>query len=74
MTPAMLMSMLIAVPDGGEPSFSIAKMMSIIVSAIFINNYVLSRFLGICPFLGVSKQLDSAVGMGAAVVFVMVLM
>ncbi|MCD4706284.1 MAG: electron transport complex protein RnfA [Candidatus Sabulitectum sp.] len=48
-------------------------MMAIIVSAIFINNYVLSRFLGICPFLGVSKQLDSAVGMGAAVVFVMVL-
>ncbi len=73
MTPAMLMSMLIAAPDGGEPSFSIAKMMAIIVSAIFINNYVLSRFLGICPFLGVSKQLDSAVGMGAAVVFVMVL-
>ena len=73
MTPAMLMSMLIAAPDSGEPSFSIAKMMAIIVSAIFINNYVLSRFLGICPFLGVSKQLDSAVGMGAAVVFVMVL-
>ena len=73
MTPAMLMSTLIAAPDGGEPSFSIAKMMAIIVSAIFINNYVLSRFLGICPFLGVSKQLDSAVGMGAAVVFVMVL-
>lgn len=73
MTPAMIMSMVIAAPDGGEPSFSIAKMMAIIVSAIFINNYVLSRFLGICPFLGVSKQLDSAVGMGAAVVFVMVL-
>ncbi len=70
---AMLMSLVIAAPDGGEPSFSIAKMMAIIVSAIFINNYVLSRFLGICPFLGVSKQLDSAVGMGAAVVFVMVL-
>ncbi len=70
---SMLMSVIIAAPDGGEPSFSIAKMMAIIVSAIFINNYVLSRFLGICPFLGVSKQLDSAVGMGAAVVFVMVL-
>lgn len=70
---SMLMSMIISAPDGGEPSFSIAKMMAIIVSAIFINNYVLSRFLGICPFLGVSKQLDSAVGMGAAVVFVMVL-
>ncbi len=70
---SFLMSVIVAVPDGGEPSFSIAKMMAIIVSAIFINNYVLSRFLGICPFLGVSKQLDSAVGMGAAVVFVMVL-
>ncbi len=70
---SMLMWVIVAAPDGGEPSFSIAKMMAIIVSAIFINNYVLSRFLGICPFLGVSKQLDSAVGMGAAVVFVMVL-
>lgn len=70
---SMLMWVIVATPDGGEPSFSIAKMMAIIVSAIFINNYVLSRFLGICPFLGVSKQLDSAVGMGAAVVFVMVL-
>lgn len=70
---SMLISFVMAAPDGGEPSFSIAKMMAIIVSAIFINNYVLSRFLGICPFLGVSKQLDSAVGMGAAVVFVMVL-
>jgi electron transport complex protein RnfA len=73
MTPVMLMSILTSVADGGEPSFSIARMMTIIVSAIFINNFVLSRFLGICPFLGVSKQLDSAVGMGSAVVFVMAL-
>lgn len=43
----------------------------VIVSAIFINNYVLSRFLGICPYMGVSKQIDSAIGMGAAVTFVM---
>ncbi|PIE51690.1 electron transport complex subunit RsxA [Candidatus Fermentibacteria bacterium] len=48
-------------------------MMAIILSAIFVNNFVLMRFLGICPFLGVSRQLDSAVGMGAAVIFVMVL-
>lgn len=48
-------------------------MMAIIIGAIFVNNFVLSRFLGICPFLGVSKQLDSAVGMGAAVIFVMTL-
>ena len=40
---------------------------------ILVNNYVLSQFLGICPFLGVSKKLDSAVGMGVAVIFVMVL-
>jgi len=45
----------------------------IAVSTIFINNYVLARFLGICPYLGVSKQLDSAWGMGVAVIFVMTL-
>lgn len=43
----------------------------IIIGAIFINNYVLARFLGICPYLGVSKKLDSALGMGLAVIFVM---
>ena len=46
---------------------------SIILSMILANNYVLAQFLGICPFLGVSKKMDSAVGMGGAVVFVMVL-
>ena len=45
----------------------------LLVSAIFVNNFVLSKFLGICPFLGVSKKLDSAVGMGAAVTLVMLL-
>lgn len=43
----------------------------IIISVIFINNFVLSKFLGICPYIGVSKKLDSAVGMGFAVTFVM---
>ncbi|MDR2634612.1 MAG: RnfABCDGE type electron transport complex subunit A [Clostridiales bacterium] len=43
----------------------------IIVSGIFVNNFVLSQFLGICPFLGVSKKIDTAVGMGLAVIFVM---
>ena len=43
------------------------------LGAIFINNFVFARFLGICPYIGVSKQLDSAVGMGAAVTFVMTL-
>lgn len=45
----------------------------IMISAIFVNNFVLSRFLGICPFLGVSKQVETAVGMGVAVTFVMAL-
>ena len=44
----------------------------IIVSCVFVNNIVLSQFMGICPFLGVSKQVKSSVGMGAAVIFVMV--
>ena len=46
---------------------------AIIFGMILVNNYVLAQFLGICPFLGVSKKLDSAVGMGGAVIFVMVL-
>jgi Na+-translocating ferredoxin:NAD+ oxidoreductase subunit A len=45
----------------------------ILVSSILVNNYVLSRFLGICPFLGVSKRVETAVGMGMAVTFVMAL-
>ena len=43
----------------------------IMMSAVLVDNYVLSRFLGICPFLGVSKKLDQASGMGIAVTFVM---
>lgn len=50
-----------------------ASLIGISVSAIFISNFVLSRFLGLCPFLGVSKKLSSAVGMGMAVIFVMVI-
>ena len=46
---------------------------TILLSTIFINNYVLSRMLGLCPFLGVSRRLDSALGMGLAVIFVMTL-
>lgn len=45
----------------------------IFVSAIFVNNIVLSQFLGICPFLGVSKKINTAAGMGAAVAFVLTL-
>ena len=49
------------------------KFIIIMLSAVFINNYVLSRFLGICPFLGVSKKLNQAAGMSIAVIFVMLL-
>ncbi len=45
----------------------------IFISAIFVNNIVLSQFLGICPFLGVSKKVDTAVGMGGALAFVLTL-
>lgn len=43
----------------------------LVINAIFVNNFVLSRFLGICPFLGVSKKTETALGMGLAVIFVM---
>lgn len=46
---------------------------SILVAGILTENFVLGQFLGICPFLGVSKKLDTSVGMGVAVIFVMVL-
>ncbi len=47
------------------------ELVIIIFSSILVNNYILSRFLGICPFLGVSKKLSSATGMSLAVIFVM---
>jgi len=49
------------------------KFITIAISAIFINNFILTRFLGLCPFIGVSKQTRPALGMGAAVIFVMTL-
>ena len=45
----------------------------IFMAAVFVNNFVLSQFLGICPFLGVSRKFETALGMGAAVTFVMTL-
>ena len=45
----------------------------IIIGAIFVNNIVLAQFLGICPFLGVSKDVKSSLGMGGAVLFVMLI-
>ena len=50
---------------------TLGQIFVIAVSAIFIQNFVLSRFLGLCPYLGVSKKMDSAFGMGMAVIFVM---
>ena len=51
----------------------IFKLLSIALGAILANNFIFAQFLGICPFLGVSKKIDTAVGMGAAVTFVMAL-
>lgn len=49
------------------------ELIVILLTTVFINNYVLQQFLGICPFLGVSKKLDQATGMSAAVIFVMLM-
>jgi electron transport complex protein RnfA len=54
-----------------EHSMEFQTLMVIAVGAIFVSNFVLHKFLGLCPYIGVSKQLDSAVGMGMAVIFVM---
>jgi electron transport complex protein RnfA len=50
---------------------SITSLLAIALGAILTNNFIFAQFLGICPFLGVSKKIDTAVGMGAAVTFVM---
>ncbi len=47
------------------------SLFTIAIAAVFINNFVLSRFLGLCPFMGVSRNISSAIGMGMAVIFVM---
>jgi len=49
------------------------KLLAILMGAVLVNNYVLRQFLGICPFLGVSKELKSATGMSAAVIIIMCL-
>ena len=51
----------------------LGKLIGIIISSILINNFVFARFLGICPFMGVSKKIESSIGMGMAVTFVMTL-
>ncbi|MBQ3532322.1 MAG: RnfABCDGE type electron transport complex subunit A [Oscillospiraceae bacterium] len=52
---------------------SVTSLLAISLGAILANNFIFAQFLGICPFLGVSKKIDTAVGMGAAVTFVMAL-
>lgn len=49
----------------------VTELLAIALGAILTNNFIFSQFLGICPFMGVSKKIDTAVGMGAAVTFVM---
>ena len=48
----------------------LAKLFSIIITSIFIQNYVFGRVLGICPYMGVSKKVESSIGMGMAIIFV----
>ena len=51
--------------------YSFAKLLVLLVTSIFTNNFIFSRFLGCCPFLGVSNKVETAAGMGMAVTFVM---
>ena len=57
----------------GSVSVQAITLFAIVIGAIFVNNVVLSQFLGICPFLGVSSKVDTSLGMGMAVTFVMAL-
>jgi electron transport complex protein RnfA len=57
----------------GQVSVQAITLFAIVIGAIFVNNVVLSQFLGICPFLGVSSKVETSMGMGMAVTFVMAL-
>ncbi len=59
--------------ETGSVSVQSITLVAIVIGAIFVNNVVLSQFLGICPFLGVSSKVETSLGMGAAVTFVMAL-
>lgn len=52
---------------------SFSHYLLLFVSTVFVNNVVMTRILGLCPFMGVSKKLDAALGMGAATTFVLTL-
>lgn len=54
-------------------SVTLLKLLVLVIGAVLVNNFVLNRFLGICPFLGVSRKVETALGMGMAVIFVMTL-
>jgi electron transport complex protein RnfA len=54
-------------------SVTLLKLVVLVVGAVLVNNFVLNRFLGICPFLGVSRRVETSLGMGMAVIFVMTL-
>lgn len=59
--------------ETGSVSVQAVTLVAIVIGAIFVNNVVLSQFLGICPFLGVSSKVETSLGMGMAVTFVMAL-
>lgn len=59
--------------NSGSVTVPTVTLFAIIIGSIFVNNVVLSQFLGICPFLGVSSKVETSMGMGAAVTFVMAL-
>lgn len=59
--------------ETGSVSVEAITLVAIVIGAIFVNNVVLSQFLGICPFLGVSSKVETSLGMGMAVTFVMAL-
>ena len=76
MTDALSTASTVSQADGGPAGSSASlflRLLGIVLAGIFTENYVLSRFLGICPFLGMSKKVGTAVGMSAAVTFVMML-
>ena len=59
--------------ESAEQMIMFKSLVSIFLAGILTENFLLSKFLGICPFLGVSKKLNTAVGMSAAVIFVMLI-
>lgn len=59
--------------EGAEYTVTLSSFFTLMISMVFVSNFVLAKFLGLCPFIGVTKRTDSAFGMGMAVTFVMTL-